>query len=129
ALVQLEHLEGAGLTARAEVRIERNVIQRAEREHQLLDLACGGQEADLRAAETGDHGQILQVGARNGARQSHRLAAGRPATKANGHSIGKFGDDVVNRHALVEHALSHPSHVPTYDPSRSPQGWWWEPKC
>ena len=59
--VEFEHLDRARLTAFPEPRFERDRVHRNEGEHQLLHLAGGAEQADVRAAPAHD-GEVGDVG-------------------------------------------------------------------
>ncbi len=100
ALVELHDLDRAGLAGLAEMRLERNHVERHEAEDQLADLAGGAQQADVRAAVR-HQCEILHVGAHDLADQGHRLAACAPAADADRHAVAQLGDHVGGRHSLV----------------------------
>ena len=102
ALVELDDFDRAALARRAEVRLERNRIERHEAADDLLHLADRAEQADVGPAVRDDR-QIPERRARDGAHQRHRLAARPPAADAEGHAVSELGDDVRVGHALVDH--------------------------
>ena len=60
ALVDFHHLDGAVLARLAEIRLQRNEVQRDKGEHHFLHLARRAQHAHIGAA-VGHQGQVLEV--------------------------------------------------------------------
>ena len=84
--VDFHHFDGTVLAGLAEVRLQRNEVQRHKGEDQFLDLASGAQHAHISTAIS-HHGQIFDVAAQQLSHQSHGLAARTPATNTNRHAI------------------------------------------
>ena len=100
ALVELHGLDRAALAGDAEVRLERDGVERHEAVDDLAHLAGRAQQADVGAA-VADDGEVLQRRAQDGPHQRHRLAPRPPAADADGHAVAQLGDDVLLGHALV----------------------------
>ena len=92
----------AGLAGGAEVRLERDRVERDEAVDQPLDLAGGAEQADVGAA-VGDDGEVGQVGAQDRAHQRHRLAPRAPAADPDRHPGAQLRDDLLLCHPLVSH--------------------------
>ena len=99
ALVELDELgDRARLAGGAEVRLERDRVERDEAVDELAHLAGRAQQADVGPA-VGDDGEVGEVGAQDRAHERHRLAPRAPAADADGHAVAQLGDDLVLGHA------------------------------
>ena len=112
ALVELHHGERAGLAREAEMRIERDQVERDEAEDQPPHLAGGAQHADVGSAVR-DHGEVAERRAQDLADQRHGLPPRAPAADADGHAVAELGDDVAERAPLIGHGASLASDGPT----------------
>jgi hypothetical protein len=86
----------------AEVRLERDRVERHESEDDLAHLARSAQQPDVRAAVR-DNGQVLYRRTAQRAHQRHRLAPRAPAADADRHAVAQLADDLVDRRSLVRH--------------------------
>ena len=98
-------LDGTRLASGAEVRLERDRVERHERVHEPLHLAGGAQQPDVRPAPAHDR-EVVDVGAQERAHDRHRLAARAPPADADGHPRAQLGDGVLLGAALVLHHVS-----------------------
>src|SRR5207248_1669957 len=86
----------------AEVRLERDRVERHEAVDGPAYLAGGAQEPEVGARIAHDR-EVLQRRAQDGAHDRHRLPARAPAADADRHSVLELGDDFVLAHPLVGH--------------------------
>ena len=95
-------LDGPGLAGGAEVRLERDRVERHEGVDEALHLAGRAEDADVGAAPA-DHGEVGEVRAQDLAHDAHRLAARPPAAEPHGHARPQLGDGVGLGDPLVLH--------------------------
>jgi hypothetical protein len=100
ALVQFGRFERPGLPRVAEVRLERDRVERDEAVDEFADLAGGAEQADVGTAVRND-GEILHRRAQDFPHQRHRLAPRTPAADAERHPVAQLGDGGGSGHALV----------------------------
>ena len=89
ALVELHRLDGACLASDAEVRLERDRVERDEPVDRLADLARRTQQTDVGPA-VADDGQVLRRRTQDLADDRHRLAPRRPASDADRHAVAQL---------------------------------------
>src|SRR5207248_2255401 len=78
----------------AEVRLERDRVERGERVDRSLDLARGAQQAEIRSG-VADHREVGDVRPQQRADDRHRLAPAPPAADADGHPRAQLADDLA----------------------------------
>ena len=90
----------ARLARVAEVRFERDRVERHERVDDLAHLARAAQQPDVGTAVR-DDAEILRRRAAQRADEGHGLAPRTPAADADGHAVVHLGRDLVDGDALV----------------------------
>src|SRR5690625_4287405 len=104
-LVVLADGDRPALAGGGEQGVEWNGVEGDEAVNEAGDLPRLDQEAHVGAAE-GDDGEVLDVGAQQGAHERHRLAAGSPPAQADGHAGFDQAHGLINRHGLIGHLRS-----------------------